>query len=253
MSAFSNRANALDYLGRPQTAIEDYSLALALDPHFVNARYNRGTTYLALKDFSNAIADFNVVLKLEAGRTDALNNRGLALLERGDFNSAIDDFTSVIRLDAGLAYAYNNRGVAWRRKSDNRRAIADFSRAIDLLPGYAGALNSRGELYLATGGREAALKDFRQALAANPEHAAARRSADAILQLEVRSRDPAALANDLKRNDAVDCLSCSPNQPPPVCVVPLDRLGEETLTFVPAVESGVPLGGVCVTRPSSPH
>lgn len=188
--AFNNRANAHDYFGRSRAAIEDYSRALALDPHFVNARYNRGTTYLALEDFPDAIADFNAVLKLEPGRADAFNNRGLALLARGDLADAIDDFTSAVRLDAGYAYAFNNRGVAWRRMGDISLAIEDFCRAIDQKPDYVGALNSRGELHLATGDRGAALSDFRRALKVDPEHAVARRNLEAMTKSEVRSWQP---------------------------------------------------------------
>ncbi len=187
--AFNNRANAADYLGKPHAAIEDYSLALTIDPHFINARYNRGATYLALKDFSSAIADLNSVLKLDPTRIEALNNRGLALLERGDLDAAIEDFTSVLRLDAGYAYAYNNRGVAWRRKGDSQRAIADFSHAIELLPTYVGALVSRGELHLAAGNREAATQDFRQALAANPEHAGAKKSLEILATPATQSQN----------------------------------------------------------------
>ena len=63
--AFNNRANAQDYFGRSTLAIDDYSAALALEPHYVNARYNRAATYLDLKQWGLAIADFDAVLKLD--------------------------------------------------------------------------------------------------------------------------------------------------------------------------------------------
>lgn len=188
--AFNNRGNAHDYLGRTQAAIDDYSRVLALEPHSINARYNRATAYLAINDLPNAIADFNSVLKLEPRRPDALNNRGLALLRRGDLDQAIEDFSSALRMDAAYAYAHNNRGVAWRRKGESQRAIDDFTRAIELEPGYAAALNSRGELRLAMGDREAAIRDFRRALLANPEHPAAKRNLESVMKPEAQSGPP---------------------------------------------------------------
>lgn len=184
--AHNNRANANDYLGRPEVAIEDYSRALAYDPHSVNALYNRGTTFLALKNIPRAIADFNAVLKLKPGRADALNNRGLALLERGDLDAAIDDFMAAIRLETSFAFAYNNRGVAWRRKGDSKRAISDFTSALEIRPDYVGALNSRGEVHRAVGDVEAALNDFRLALAVDPAHAAAKRNLESMIKPESR-------------------------------------------------------------------
>ena len=54
--AFNNRANANDALGYSNAAINDYSRALAIDPHYGNALYNRGSTYLELGKLDLAIA-----------------------------------------------------------------------------------------------------------------------------------------------------------------------------------------------------
>src|SRR5262249_11557202 len=66
--AFNNRANARDALGYPDAAIDDYSQAIAIDPHYGNALYNRGSTYLEMGKFQLAIADLDAVLTIDAQR-----------------------------------------------------------------------------------------------------------------------------------------------------------------------------------------
>lgn len=179
--AFNNRANARAYLGDIEDAVDDYGRALAYDPHYVNARYNRACLYLETQKFDAAIADFDAVLRLEPNRTDARNNRALALLRSGDLDGAIAGFTTVIVLDPTHAFAYNNRAVAFRRKGDTPHALADFSMVIALRPDFVGALNSRGELHAEAGRSDKAVADFRRALALQPDHAAARANLRGLL------------------------------------------------------------------------
>lgn len=181
--AYNNRANARDDQGKPEDAIFDYNRALAIDPHYVNARYNRATLYLRLERLALAIADFDLVLQLEPKRADAANNRSLAYLKIGNLDEAIAGFSAAIQLDPSNAYAYNNRGVAWRRKNERDNAIADFSIAIDLLPNYAAALNSRGELQKDIGRLELATADFCKAVAIAPRHAKASTNLNAVIDI----------------------------------------------------------------------
>lgn len=66
--AFNNRANANSYLGHIAIAIDDYGRALALDPHYGNARYNRGALYLETGQFDLAISDLDGVIDLQQSR-----------------------------------------------------------------------------------------------------------------------------------------------------------------------------------------
>ncbi|HWX30816.1 MAG TPA: tetratricopeptide repeat protein, partial [Steroidobacteraceae bacterium] len=144
--AFNNRANANAALGLSEIAIEDYSRALAIDPHYGNALYNRGSAYLEMGELDLAIADLDAVLKIDAQRAEAHNNRGLALARLGDTAAAIADFVTALEINPALASVHNNLGLARRKTGDYARAIADFSRAMELKPNYAAALNNRGEV-----------------------------------------------------------------------------------------------------------
>jgi tetratricopeptide (TPR) repeat protein len=186
--AFNIRANANSYLGSIANAIDDYGRALALDPHYENARYNRGSLYLETRQFDLAISDFNGVIALAPDRADAYNNRGLAALESGRLDASIADFSVAIELDPSVAYPYNNRGVAWRRKGDLRRASADFGAAVDLFPEYTGARNNRGEVSALLGRSDLAEFDFKRVLEIDPKHEKARQNLRKVMDLELSRR-----------------------------------------------------------------
>jgi tetratricopeptide (TPR) repeat protein len=76
--AFNNRANANGYLGSIAKAIDDYGRALALDPHYANARYNRGSLYLESRQFDLAISDFDGVIALAPERRSGRARRDRA-------------------------------------------------------------------------------------------------------------------------------------------------------------------------------
>ena len=186
--AFNNRAIANGYLGSIAKAIDDYGRALALDPHYGNARYNRGSLYLETRQFDLAISDFDGVIALAPDRADAYNNRGLAALESGQLDASIADFSVAIELDPSVAYPYNNRGVAWRRKGDLRRASADFAAAVDLFPEYTGARNNRGEVSALLGRSDLAELDFKRVLDIDPKHEKARLNLRKIIDMEFSLR-----------------------------------------------------------------
>ena len=61
--------------------------------------------------------DFNVAIKLDPNYPDALNNRGLANLGKGEYDLAIADFDQVLKLDPNDADAVKNRAEAIAKKN----------------------------------------------------------------------------------------------------------------------------------------
>ena len=53
--AYSNRGNAYSWLGQYLRAIQDFDEAIRLDPQLVLAYYNRGDTYLNLREPQRAV------------------------------------------------------------------------------------------------------------------------------------------------------------------------------------------------------
>jgi len=72
-----------------------------------------------------AIQDFDLAIKLNPNYPDALNNRGLAHISQGQYDRAIQDFDQVLKLDPKDADAIRNRAMAiTRKKTDSSCQIA---------------------------------------------------------------------------------------------------------------------------------
>jgi tetratricopeptide (TPR) repeat protein len=74
------------------TAIEEYSEAIRLDPRFGRAYCGRGTAYLKKRDFDAAIADYSEAIRMNPTFAAAYYSRGLAYVEKGKFDEAIADY-----------------------------------------------------------------------------------------------------------------------------------------------------------------
>ena len=70
-------------------AIQDYGKAIALNPNFSNAYYNRGVTYNGKGDVDLAIQDYGKVIELNPNLASAYCSRGTAYLGKGDVDLAI--------------------------------------------------------------------------------------------------------------------------------------------------------------------
>ena len=62
-TAFKNRGNAYDDKGEYARALEDYDIAVAINPLDADAFNSRGATYTALASYERAISDFDEAIK----------------------------------------------------------------------------------------------------------------------------------------------------------------------------------------------
>ncbi|MGH8108960.1 MAG: tetratricopeptide repeat protein [Arenimonas sp.] len=150
--------------GRFDQAAAEYSRAIAINPRFVNAYYNRGVSYkragqyeLAIADFTKAISrdaedlslyvgranvyvlqknydraevDYEKSIRLQPGETTNYFQRAEMRLEQNKFEAAIADYSKVISIDPKQSVAYLNRGVAYARSGKSIESFADYRRAI---------------------------------------------------------------------------------------------------------------------------
>lgn len=140
----------------PQTlsrAIEHYGAALALQPDWENARYNRGTTYLGRAllalderaDLDAAIADLSTVIERRPARVDPLVNRGIAYYQRngdGDLERARADFDRVVAWQPQDYRGYYHRALVEIRTGDTVGWQADLAQVQAVAPTYAPANNA---------------------------------------------------------------------------------------------------------------
>src|SRR5687767_8791976 len=90
---FNREGIALGREGKFEDAVSFFTQAIAIDPKYDEAYYNRGKAKLNLKQFRGAIKDFDIAIKLRPKYGDAYNNRGIAKKKIGDVTGAIRDYT----------------------------------------------------------------------------------------------------------------------------------------------------------------
>ncbi len=69
--------------------------AINLDSKYVDAFYNRGTSYAKKGNFAEAIKDFEQAIRLNPGFADAYQNRAFAYRAQGNFDDALLDLVSI--------------------------------------------------------------------------------------------------------------------------------------------------------------
>ena len=122
---YINRALTHYYRQELRDAMNDYDLALDLEPHNVLGRYNRGLLRAQVGDDNRAIEDFNIVIEYEPDNTMAIFNRALLLMQTGDHAAAEVDLNRVLEEYPRFLYGYQCRADVRRKLGQLKEAEQD--------------------------------------------------------------------------------------------------------------------------------
>ena len=130
--AYVKRGYCYTIKGLFDNAIEDYTMAIKLEPNNPFYYAARGVAYSKKKLFDRAIEDFSNAVTIQPEYLKAYFERGNAYLKKHDYDSAIEDFTKVIKIDPDYMNAYKGRGIAYDRKGLRNLAQTDAEKAKQL-------------------------------------------------------------------------------------------------------------------------
>ncbi len=168
--AYIHRGVAYATTGKVENALSDFNQAIAINPESHEAYFSRGNLYYDRGELDRAIADWTQAIDFSPeDSADYYNNRGNAYRLKGNLDQAMADLNQAIAIDPMLAFAYYNRSLAHEANGDINLAIADYDRAIEIDPEYAMAYHNRGVLHHRRGDLDQALADWTRAIALNPE------------------------------------------------------------------------------------
>ncbi len=184
-----------------EKAIENYNMAILLNPIFSEAYFNRALSYYQLKNFEKSLADYTKSSELDPNNPIIYNNRGDAYYRKQDFQSAIKDYDKAISLNPNYLKAFYNRGLSYASLEEYEKAIEDFTKVIDLKQDFAEAYHLRGLAYEYSGNISGAIADYTKALELNPELTEAKthlEAAKARQDQEGKGGEGGASAGDIK-------------------------------------------------------
>jgi regulator of sirC expression with transglutaminase-like and TPR domain len=121
-----------------QCAIADYTTAIdqGMERGLMAAAWynNRGVIYRQLEDNPHALQDFTMALQIEPQYISALQNRASLRHTLGDWEGALQDLTQVIGLEPQTGKWYCQRGQLWLGQEATTQAQQDFQRCLALDP-----------------------------------------------------------------------------------------------------------------------
>ncbi len=162
-----------------EKSIENYNMAVLLNPLFSEAYFGRALAYYKLKEYDKAIADYTKTLELDPKNPIIYNNRGDVYYRKGDFVKAIKDYDKAVMLNPNYMKAYYNRGLCYASLEQYDKAVEDFSKVIELKPDFAEAYHLRGLAKEYNDDLDGAIEDYQKALELKPDLIEAKAHLDA--------------------------------------------------------------------------
>lgn len=157
--------------GEYETAIEDFTRAIEIDPEYALAYSRRGLTYYDLGEYEQAIADYTRAIELDPKDIFYYTDRGNAYRELGEYEQAIADYNRAIEVEPTSGWAYVSRGNIYKELGEYEQAIAEYDYAIELDPTDDWAYSNRADaaLWLAPPNCTLAIVDIAQVEILNPD------------------------------------------------------------------------------------
>ena len=160
-----------------------WSHEVALYPgHLAEAHNNLGLAMARAGLPEKAVEEYWIAIDIEPGRAFSYNYLGAVLLTIGEDNGAGDEdnidedkikeaiglFRTAIALKRDYAEAHNNLGIAYFKLGNSTEALAHYRRSLEIRPGHGPTHKLLATLYLVQGEREMAEAQFKEAFELTP-------------------------------------------------------------------------------------
>ena len=163
VDALKRRAQVYSALGREKEALTDLDAAVQVSKD-ADSYYQRGLSYYKLRNYRRGITDLQTSARLEHANKATYNYMGQCYICMGQPTLALENFRKALALDPSYKEALVNLGQAYKEWAKEREAFESFDLALKADPHYAHAFYLRGLAYFGIGLHKAAYNDFTHAL-----------------------------------------------------------------------------------------
>jgi Flp pilus assembly protein TadD len=199
--ALNGLGGAVDHLGRKDEALDLYSQAVALNPHYPEGQYNLGTSLMDHGRLDDAVAHLRLAIADNPRYAQAQNNLGKALLELGHPDEAVAHLSQAVALSPDYAEAHYNLGTLLLKQSKLPDAVGEFTVALRLKPAYAEAHSNLGVALMRLGRPAEGAGQLAEAVHLDPANPQARSNLGLAL---LERNQPAEAAEQLSEAARLD-------------------------------------------------
>ncbi len=130
--AYKIRAIVNLHLEDTTAALNDYTMAIKVDPSVYDYYEQRADTYYEIKEYEKSIADYLQMIKMEPGNTDGYMGYGRTLRDQNKLDEAIEQFSYAIKLDSKFSQSLAFRAECYLKQKKYEEAVADLIQAIEM-------------------------------------------------------------------------------------------------------------------------
>jgi len=184
-TAFHHRGYASALMGDFDEAIDDFSKAIDIDPHYAEAYCDRGAIIktrldnmlfkdiiLVTNEHLKALKDYEMALKINPNYAEAYSHRAKIFSDSGAHTKAIIEASTAIeksnKTEHFLLETYSARALSYFSLGQYDKAIEDYTNAIEITKGQHFAYANRGYTYFKKEEYDNAIKDYDIAIELSP-------------------------------------------------------------------------------------
>lgn len=159
----------------PESAAEDFTQALKIEPGNRQALTGRVRAYDLLEKFDLAVADWSALIAQSPKDDKLYRSRGASLLGAKKFAEAIADYDTSLALNPAGLDAYIGRALVYEAMTDRAMAMKQFDLGIAINPQYLPLFWERARMADRWGEKQMAINDYIMVLKINGQWANARK------------------------------------------------------------------------------
>jgi len=159
-----------------------YDEIITNNPNFASPYVNRASAKMEQEDYQGAINDYTIAIELEPQDGQIRINRAIAWEKSGNYSAALKDYNKGLSLSEDLVMGFRGRGRVLAGLNRPQMALDDFTTAIELNPNDAAAFFNRALVHRGLGKMEQCCQDLQQAQYLGLE--VAKRALDAYCQAD---------------------------------------------------------------------
>ena len=178
--------------GDEETALAEWTAAIAAAPDAADGYVLRGALRGARKDTEGALADLDRAAELAPNDASAFYRRGQLFARQGDHDRALANYRRAAQVAPTLIANLVAMAESFLSLGDEAGAIGALDRAVRAGPQFADLFLHRATCHARVGNHEAALRDYEKSLEINPAQLTALRLRSATLRGLGRSADALA-------------------------------------------------------------